>query len=103
MPYPDFTDDERYLIASARYSPQMVGSPTTWGYLIPSCILFTYAVYNQSFNAMIAAFLVIGAFRLWDIAYEHRWSKVWGSIIRKYDAALAMNEATPANKTYPES
>lgn len=88
MPLPDFTDDEQYLINYVK-SPSAAQRSYSymWGYVIGGALLAGFAAYYQSIPMMLAAFVVVCGFRIYEERLTSKWTPLWKSIIEKYESA----------------
>jgi len=101
MPLPEFTPDEQYLINSVK-SHKSLGTSNSymWGYLTGGVLLCAFAAYYDNTAMLVAAFLVVCGFRIYEDRWQSKWMPLWRSIIDKYEAAAGCEpgppEATPS-------
>ena len=86
MPLPNFTDDELYLINFLK-SPNAAGSSYMLAYVVGGVIIAGFAAYFGSIPMMLAAFVVVCSFRIYEERYQMKWMPLWRSIIDKYETA----------------
>ena len=90
MPLPKFSDDEQYLINSVKSSAaQGQTNPIMWGYIVGGILLAGFGAYHGSIPMMLAAFLIVCAFRVHEEMCHAKWMPVWRSIVTKYEGAAA--------------
>ena len=94
---PDFTDDERYLIGSVKSEKAWTNS-YMWTYLFCSLVVAGIAAYFENTPLMLAAFLVLCGFRIYEEKQQFKWLPQWRSIIRKFENAIQSKEPSPDNK-----
>lgn len=92
MSLPDFTDDERYLINFVK-SPKAGGSSYMLGYVVGAVIIAGFAAHYGSIPMMLAAFVVVCGFRVYEECYQVKWMPLWRSIVDKYEAACVSESA----------
>ena len=93
MSLPEFTPDEQYLIHYVK-SQKAAGPHYVWGYVIGGMILCGFAAYYDSIPMMVAAFVVVCGFRVYEEWNQSRWTPIWRSIINKFEAA-ALTDSVP--------
>ncbi len=88
MPFPDFTNDEQYLINCAK-STKANGPANAymWGYVVAAAVLAGFGAYHGNVPMMLAAFAVVCGFRIYEEMFQSKWLPLWRSIIAKYEAA----------------
>ena len=97
MPTPKFTDDEKYLINSLMHD-----HGTSNGYslfIVLFAILMVVAgLFQDSIGMIFAAFCLACGYQVYQITETNKWTPVYQSMIRKYEAALAGDddESNPA-------
>jgi hypothetical protein len=93
MPLPDFTSDEQYLINSIR-SPKASSNSSSymWGYVIGGALIAVFAAYYENVLMMLAAFVVVCGFRVYEEHFQLKWMPLWRSIIEKYEAAAISSD-----------
>jgi hypothetical protein len=93
MALPNFTTDEQYLINSIR-SPKASFSTNSymWGYIIGGSLIAAFAAYHANVLMMLAAFVVVCGFRVYEEHFQLKWMPLWRSIIEKYEAAAVAGE-----------
>ena len=90
MPLPGFTDDERYLINRVKSpSANQQSNSYMWSYVIGGVLVAGFAAYYQSISMMLAAFVVVCGFRIYEERFQSKWTPLWKSIIEKYESAAA--------------
>ena len=95
MPLPDFTDDERYLINCAKSTAANAQTNSyMWGYLVGGAVLAGFGAYQSSVPMMLAAFVIVCGFRIYEELFQSKWLPLWRSIIAKYEAA-ALGDVDP--------
>lgn len=89
MPLPEFTDDEQYLINFVK-SPAASSENNTfmWGYLIGGFALTFFGTIRNEVTLILVAFVLVCGFRIYEEFIQAKWTKIWSSIIGKYEAAL---------------
>ena len=88
MPLPDFNNDEQYLIGCLKSSKaSRTSNSYMWGYIIGSALIAGFAAYYENVWMMLAAFVIVCSFRVYEERLQSRWMPYWQSIIEKYEAA----------------
>ena len=95
MTRPEFTADEEFIIAYTK-SPRAVGDSIAYlcGYIIGGAIVAGVAAYYDSVLMMLAAFIIVCGFRVYEEWFQYRWFPCWRSIIGKYEAAINLKGQT---------
>lgn len=92
MPLPDFTKDEQYLINYVKSTSAAGGSGAyMWTYVISGALIAGFAAYYGSIPMMVAAFVVVCGFRVYEERFQSRCMPMWRSIIAKYEAAASVH------------
>lgn len=88
MPIPDFTDDERFLINYVK-SPLACASASSymWGYIIGGALMAGFSAWYENAFLMLAAFVVVCGFRVYEERFRSQYVRLWRSIIEKYEVA----------------
>jgi hypothetical protein len=92
MARPQFTPEEAALIAQLR-APADSGIAFASGYLVPSGLLVAFGFARDEPAAFAAAFAVIATFTIWSLRYQQRGAATLRSILQKYEAAAADDDA----------
>ncbi len=94
MALPDFTNDELYLVNCIK-SPKTSASYNAfmWGYIVGAGLLAGLAAYCENAKMMLAAFIIVCSFRVYEERIQTKWMPLWRSIIEKYEAAASATDA----------
>ena len=88
MKRPQFTPEEQYLVDISK-SPSATRDRTyMWTYLASGILLAAFATYHGSMGMMLAAFIVVCGFRIYEDWYQRRWEEPLRTLIQKYEAAF---------------
>lgn len=87
MPLPDFTDDECYLINCVKSTAPIAQTNSyMWGYLVFGSVLAGFGAYQSSTPMMLAAFVSVVGFHIYEEMFQSKWLPLWPFIISKYEA-----------------
>jgi hypothetical protein len=91
MQRPQFTPEEQYIINLSK-SPAVARDRTyMWTYLASGILVAAFAAYYGNMPMMLAAFVVVCGFRIYEERYQRRWEEPLRTLIQKYEAAFDNN------------
>ncbi len=99
MKRPEFTDEEKYVIAfykSLETSKRFMGvfHPNR-AYLLASLLLALVGLMQNSLTLVCLGFALLLFFNLYEIYQSFKWGNLFGTIFRKYDDAFDAKDIDP--------
>ena len=99
MPMPEFTPDERYLIAYIKSREATRLNSFMVAYVLSGAAWFLFGVQYDSSPMLFAGFGTFIVGRIYEENYWWRFIPAWKSLIVKFEAACGDGPAADSNST----